>query len=257
MATQINYNFTQTRPRVPIAAMFSGPGPGVYLLRGTTGFKLHDSTKRMNPAFSMGSRPRVITYSFTPGPAAYPIEKGLTRHGVDGTAKYSLKGRTQMGQQYNNPAPCDYYPEKHPDINSPAAPKYSFGSRTQLGKKDNFPGPNRYTLPENLGSKVVGKRSAPAYSMTGRSKIGSFHEDFQKTPGAGTYKVVDPNINKHRNPIYSMNGRSYPPGDSTLKPGPGVYSPEKHWVHKRKAPGFSFGIQHSEYIAPLIQDPID
>lgn len=108
MATQINYNFTQTRPRVPIAAMFSGPGPGVYLLRGTTGFKLHDSTKRMNPAFSMGSRPRVITYSFTPGPAAYPIEKGLTRHGADGTAKYSLKGRTQMGQQYNNPAPCKY-----------------------------------------------------------------------------------------------------------------------------------------------------
>lgn len=59
-------------------------------------------------------------------------------------------------------------------------PIYSFGSRTALGKKENFPSPNRYTLPAVLGSKAVGKMSAPSYSMTGRSKIGSFHEDLQK-----------------------------------------------------------------------------
>ena len=59
-------------------------------------------------------------------------------------------------------------------------PIFSFGSRTALGKKDNFPSPNSYSLPAVLGSKAVGKTSAPSYSMTGRSKIGSFHEDLQK-----------------------------------------------------------------------------
>ena len=59
-------------------------------------------------------------------------------------------------------------------------PSYSFGSRTALGKKDNFPSPNSYSLPAVLGSKAVGKPSAASYSMTARSKIGSFHEDLQK-----------------------------------------------------------------------------
>lgn len=248
---------TQTRPRVPIAAMFSGPGSGAYLLPGSTGYRLHDSTKRMNPAFSFGYRTVVIKPSYTPGPAAYAIDKGLTRHGTDGSSKYSLKDRTKLGGSFQTPAPWDYSPEKRPVMKHASPPIYSFGSRTALGKKENFPSPNSYTLPAVLGSKAVGKMSAPSYSMTGRSKIGSFHEDLQKTPGAGTYKVVDPNINKHRNPSYSMNARSYPPGDTTLKPGPGAYSPEKNWAHKRKAPRFSFGIRHSEYTAPLICDPID
>ena len=40
--------------------------------------------------------------------------------------------------------------------------------------------------------------------------------------------------------------------DSTKKPGPGAYSPEKVTVNKPSAPGFSMGIRHSEYVAPLI-----
>ena len=35
-------------------------------------------------------------------------------------------------------------------------------------------------LPSLLGTNVVGKNSNPAYSMTGRSKNGSFDEDLQK-----------------------------------------------------------------------------
>ena len=40
---------------------------------------------------------------------------------------------------------------------------------------------NVYTLPGMLGKTVQsGKTQAPCYTVTGRSKIGSFHEDLQK-----------------------------------------------------------------------------
>ena len=35
-------------------------------------------------------------------------------------------------------------------------------------------------MPVILGPKSVGKKSSAAFSMTSRSKIGSFHEDLQK-----------------------------------------------------------------------------
>jgi len=40
--------------------------------------------------------------------------------------------------------------------------------------------------------------------------------------------------------------------DSTKKPGPGAYSPEKVSVNKPSAPKFSLGIRHSEYVTPVI-----
>lgn len=70
--------------------------------------------------------------------------------------------------------------EKKPVYKQPFPPQYSFGSRTPYGKKDNNPAPNNYDMPSILGPKSVGKKSSAAFSMTGRSKIGSFHEDLQK-----------------------------------------------------------------------------
>lgn len=52
-----------------------------------------------------------------------------------------------------------------------------------------------------------------------------FH--FPQTPGPGTYRVWNPNIVKFKHPAYSITGRNAMPGDSTKKPGPGAYSPEK------------------------------
>ncbi|CAH3196543.1 unnamed protein product [Porites evermanni] len=226
MATE--YQFQRTRPRVPISAMFSGPGAARYFLPNCTGFVGHDFSKLKAPAYSFGTKNKDnLRASTTPGPAAYSLEKGLTRNGTDGSEKYSLSGRTKLGGSFQTPAPWDYGPEKKPVMKHRFPPSYSFGSRTPYNKKDNFPGPDTYTMPPVLGSKSVGKTSAPCYSMTGRSKIGSFHEDLQKTPGAGTYKVVDPNVYKNRKPIYSMNARNFAPGDNTRKPGPGAYSPEK------------------------------
>ncbi|XP_053552725.1 outer dense fiber protein 3-like, partial [Bombina bombina] len=117
--------------------------------------------------------------------------------------------------------------------------------------------PAAYSLPSVLGPRIVERTSAPNFSMTGRSKIGSFHEDLQKTPGPGTYRVVDPGMYKYRPPQYSITGRNSLPGDTTQKPGPGAYSPEKVVFSRPQAPNFSFGIRHSEYVAPLIVDVAD
>jgi hypothetical protein len=73
-----------------------------------------------------------------------------------------------------------YSPEKQKYPYHKYPPQYSFGSRTKTGKKDRTPGPNMYNLPGILGPKAVGKKSAPSYSLVGRSKIGGFHEDLQR-----------------------------------------------------------------------------
>lgn len=54
-----------------------------------------------------------------------------------------------------------------------------------------------------------------------------------------------------------MLGRNVMPGDSTLKPGPGAHSPERVSINKRAAPGYSFGIRHTQFEAPLIVEVQD
>ena len=73
-----------------------------------------------------------------------------------------------------------YAPEQHDAPKHRKPPSYSFGLRTPYHKRDSIPAANAYNLPNVLGPKAVGKISCPAYSMTSRSKIGSFHEDMQK-----------------------------------------------------------------------------
>ena len=59
-------------------------------------------------------------------------------------------------------------------------PAYSFGAKPAILSRTVSPAPNTYTLPAMTGSGVVGKASSASYSITGRSKIGSFHEDLKK-----------------------------------------------------------------------------
>lgn len=73
----------------------------------------------------------------------------------------------------------------------------------------------------------------------------------------GAYNVTRPGIYKSEPPHYSMTANHEMPGDGTKKPGPGKYSPEKVWLHKQQAPGYSFGIRHSMYEAPLIVEVKD
>ena len=90
--------------------------------------------------------------------------------------------------------------------------------------------------------------------MTARSIVGSHSEDMSKTPGPGQYHAVVPDVIRTRGPQYSLLGRSYMPGDGTMKPGPGAHSPESVNINKPQAAKHSLGIRHSEFITPLIID---
>eukprot|EP00178_Gracilaria_changii_P025893 TRINITY_DN79576_c0_g1_i1.p1 TRINITY_DN79576_c0_g1~~TRINITY_DN79576_c0_g1_i1.p1 ORF type:complete len:253 (+),score=-5.43 TRINITY_DN79576_c0_g1_i1:122-880(+) len=250
------YNYT--KPRGPIAAMYSSPGP-CYGLPGLVGQSTHDprSVHQRGPAYPFGVRHGKFKDDCSPGPAHFPNSK-IYRDGPDGTPHYSLYGRQKDPGSFPVPGPGAYSPEKAGKSAQPSPAEYSFGIRHKHKRTDNTPAPNCYTLPNMLGTtRQSGKRQAPCYSMTGRNKIGGFHQDLQKTPGPGTYAMVSNNIDKMRAPIYSMTSRNVMPGDTTQKPGPGAHSPEKQFPTKRLAPQFSFGIKHSQYTAPLIIDPID
>ena len=106
--------------------------------------------------------------------------------------------------------------------------------------------------PQLIGPMQINKPSYPSYSMTARSTVGSYSEDMSKTPGPGQYLAVVPDVIRPRGPQYSLQGRSFMPGDSTKKPGPGAHSPEKVVINKHQAAKHSLGIRHSEFVAPLL-----
>jgi len=241
-----------------IAARERGPGPGRYGLPSTCGFQQHDFTKKMSPAYSFGSRLEnsMFRKDCSPGPG-YFVNPKINRHGSDGTPSYSILGRAKDQNTFKVPGPGTYSPEKVHPQGERHAPVYSMAERTRFRKGDSGPSSNCYTLPPLIGSKVPYKSSSAAYSMTGRSKTGNFAEDLAKTPGPGRYQVKAPDVLGWRAPMYSMNGRSFMPGDSTQKPGPGAHSPEKVTLNSRKAPQFSLGIRHSEHLAPMIIDVSD
>lgn len=247
--------YNKTVPRGPISAMYSTPGPA-YQLPGIIGQQTHDprSVHVKGPAFSFGLKHGKFKDDASPGPKYYPSPK-IFRDGKDGTPAYSLYSRHLDKNGFNVPGPGTYQPEEQKVMtvafNKP--PAYSFGSRHAFRGTDNTPAPNNYSLPGMLGKTVQSsKKQAPCFSLTGRSKIGSFHEDLQRTPGPGNYNIVSTGKYKHEPPHFSMTARNNMPGDSTTKPGPGTHHPEKVWLHKNAAPGYSFGIRHSQYEAPLI-----
>uniref|UniRef100_A0A8V5G845 Uncharacterized protein n=1 Tax=Melopsittacus undulatus TaxID=13146 RepID=A0A8V5G845_MELUD len=160
---------------------------------------------------------------------------------------------TSPGPKYGLPSSVGRYSvERAARIVFPTAPACSLSPRTRHEAVQHTPGPSAYHLPPMLGPHLVSKTSAPSYSMTGRSTVGSFYEDLCKNPGPGRYRTVDTDVYKHRAPRFSMVARNVPPGDKTAKPGPAAYSPQQS-----RPQGVTFGIRHSEYLAPLIVDVPD
>lgn len=249
--------YEYTKPRAPIAAMYSSPGP-CHALPGLTGQPNHDprSVHNKGPAYPFGVRHGKMKDECSPGPA-YQLDGKIYRDGRDGTPHYSLYSRRADGKMFKTPGPGAYQPESAGQTAHFRHPAYSFGSRTAQRRSDKTPGPNSYNL-DSMLSKTVrsGKRQAATFTFTGKSKVGSFCEDLARTPGPGAYSVTQPNIYKQKPAAYSMTSRNPMPGDSTKKPGPGAHSPERvpDYNHKRAAPKFSFGIRHSQYEAPLIVD---
>ena len=74
---------------------------------------------------------------------------------------------------------------------------------------DANPSSNSYTLPSMLGHNVVGKGSAPAYTVRPKATTGGFDEDLAKTPGPGKYNDVKSEVYNNKAPVYSMLGRNY------------------------------------------------
>ena len=68
--------YEYTKPRGPVAAMFTGPGPS-YGLPGLTGRSNHDPCSRFvkAPAFHFGSRSLGNEQSAGPGPCYMPQPK--------------------------------------------------------------------------------------------------------------------------------------------------------------------------------------
>lgn len=246
------YNYT--KPRAPIAAMYSSPGP-CYKLPGLVGLPSHDprSVHRAGPAYSFGTRHGKFKDDCSPGPCYFFTK--IYRDGKDGTPHYSVYGRNREPASFSVPGPGSYSPEHVGPSAHFRHAAYSFGTRHRNRRTDDVPAPNNYSLP-NMTRKTVqsGKRQAPIFSLPARQTRGHFSEDLAKAPGPGTYNTINPITYKNRAPIYSMTARNSMPGDSTQKPGPGAHSPEDVRINKKTAPLHSFGIYHSAYIAPMILD---
>ncbi|KAH8864766.1 Outer dense fiber protein 3-B [Schistosoma japonicum] len=243
------YNYT--KPRGPIAAMYSSPGP-CYSLPSLVGFPNHDprSNHLRGAQWSFGVRHGKFNDDCSPGPCYYPDSKVL-RDGKDGTPHYSLYSRQKESLIFSNPGPGAYTPENSDLSVFNKAPAYSLSSRNKEFKVDDVPGPNRYNIDPMLGKTVRSqKQSAPAYSLSSRTKLFGAAE----TPGAGAYNVTDLNLYHEAAPKYSVTGRNQLPTDTTRKPGPWAYYPERVNVNSKSAPQYSFGIRHSQYKGEFITD---
>ncbi|XP_066110772.1 ciliary microtubule associated protein 1B [Saccopteryx bilineata] len=241
------------RPRGPIAALYSGPGPK-YKLPPNTGYNLHDPSRPRAPAFTFGLRLPTQQTSCGPGPGYVVVPAHMTMRGRDCTPAYSIYGRPRQAAPSLTPGPGRYFPERAGNATYPSAPRHTIASRNwDIHTKQQTPGPGTYTVPSLLGPRVIGKVSAPTYSIYGRSEVGSVFEDLSKTPGPCAYHVVNPGIYKSRAPQFSMLARNSLPQDNSLNPGPAAYNVNQH----RKPRGWTFGIRHSDYLAWPVTDVED
>ena len=75
--------------------------------------------------------------------------------------------------------------------------------------------PNAYSL-----GKI---KDTPVYSLASRPKEPKKYV----TPAPGAYEVSEINQYKSKAPAFSLSTRYNVPSDTSLKPGPGAYTPEK------------------------------
>ena len=132
--------YEYTKPRGPIAAMYSSPGP-CYGLPTLVGQNKHDprSVHTKYPSYSFGVHHGKFRDDCSPGPCYYPDSK-VYRDGKDGTPIYSLYGRQKDVAPFKTPGPGSYCPESTGPSAYYRHPAYSFGIRHRHRKQDNSPG---------------------------------------------------------------------------------------------------------------------
>ena len=133
--------YKYTKPRGPIAATHSSPGP-CYELPGLMGQHGHDprSSHCRGPAYAFGVRHRgAVTGGSSPGPCYLPDAKTY-RDGRDGSPWFSLGSRHRdPGPLSGTPGPGAYSPEASaPAARHASPPAYSFGSRHRTRLSSDF-----------------------------------------------------------------------------------------------------------------------
>ncbi|XP_021238982.1 outer dense fiber protein 3B [Numida meleagris] len=126
------------RPRAPIAALYSGPGPK-YGLPTNVGYHLHDPSRHRAPAYSFGARTKGPQAEGSPGPA-YMVPPGTTAQGRAHAPAFSIYGRPRDLEPFRTPGPGRYFPEKAARYAYPTAPACSLRSRTTERSHDHTPG---------------------------------------------------------------------------------------------------------------------
>ncbi|XP_053127809.1 outer dense fiber protein 3-like protein 1 [Hemicordylus capensis] len=232
-----------------ISAKYKGPGPGKYGRQPCTGIKDHDFTKYAEPAYTMRvkSSERIISILESPGPC-YFVDPSISHLGIWKPASFRMAAeRKKTPGPHGTPAPNEYYVEKIHPPDEPNAPAYTMGHRTQYWESSPHPGPNHYTLPETLGPRLPINISAPCLTMGSNACVWGYATDRVKGPGPAMHSRPEPNVYLHRQPAYSLYQR-LPPSSKDYIPGPPDYNAEEVVVHKPRAPRFSLGIRHSDYI---------
>lgn len=241
------YNYT--KPRRPVAAEYSGPGPA-YCLPSLVGQMKHDprSVHNRGPAYHFGLKHSRRSDNCSPGPIYKPDERYF-RTGKEQNPAYVLVGRPKDLNGGLSPGPLDYDTSADKAVlmsSHTRSPAYSFGLKHNDRDVDRSPGPAQYVYGSNKAADST-KRRSPCYPIVGRRAVGGFHEDLSHTPGPQHYSSPNMSTYLGRSPAYSITGRNTMPEDTTKKPGPWSHDAELVWVHKRQPPKFSFGIRHSQY----------
>ncbi|XP_074862990.1 protein CIMAP1C [Carettochelys insculpta] len=243
-----------TRLYPPITAKIKGPGAGKYGRPPCTGIRNHDFTMFAEPAYTMRIKHTEKILADTISPGACFIDPHLSRFGWREPPSFRIWNREKSLSLMSTPAPNEYHTEKvHPGESS--APAYSLADRTCYRENDPNPAPNAYTLPRMLGPRLPSKPSAPCYSMASKKDLWRNAEELARVPGPASFDVPEPNVYLHRQPAYSMWRKYKSAGDST--PGPAAYETSWVTITKPRAPDFSLGIRHSEYLTPLVIDVMD
>uniref|UniRef100_A0A667ZXA0 Ciliary microtubule associated protein 1B n=1 Tax=Myripristis murdjan TaxID=586833 RepID=A0A667ZXA0_9TELE len=231
------------KPRGPISAHYTSPGPK-YALPPLIGNK--------KKGYSFGKTHCKLSSDRSPGPK-YLLPSNVTRVGRDGIPAFSIHSRIKDPEPFLGYACLYLLMVALWCMNAMMFLLHDIACVLSI-PVCHAAGPAAYTLPPVLGPHTLTTTTAPSYSLYGRSNKGGFQEDLQKSPGPGTYKVVDPCVSKRRAPWYSMRGRNIISYDTRETPGPGTYYPEQVTLTRQKAPSFSFGVRHSEYIVPLSEN---
>lgn len=137
----MTYNYT--KPRRPVAACYSSPGP-IYGLPSLIGYHNHDplSVHPKNPAYTFGHRGKWGSHSFTTGPSeTYQCDEAGAMKAVYPCApRYSLCGRPKDYDLEGLKVPIAYKGVETDYTTVTRPPAYSMAGRHPVCKLEVSPG---------------------------------------------------------------------------------------------------------------------